>query len=160
MQKKWDSQNSSHNGTKYHKNPNQRSWKTETHAKGEGSTKRAIRRGLEWLFSASKRGGPSSSSSGLISEMVILLALTSSFVLCTTPFRLTRSEWQNRRPLVKTQLGTAPDDWEESRGRTQTVDENEEQEEEEEVAVVGIKGGEREGFIERQAELMMMIFRA
>lgn len=52
---------------------------------GEGSTKRAIRRGLE-LFSESNKGGPSSSSSGLISVIVISFALISKLVLFWIPF--------------------------------------------------------------------------
>lgn len=49
---------------------------SKTHAKGEGSTKRAIRRGFELVSGSSKGGLSSSPSSGLTSAIVILLALT------------------------------------------------------------------------------------
>ena len=122
--------------------------KKETHAKGEGSTKRAIRRGLE-LFSESKRGGPSSSSSssGLTSVIVILsLASTPSFV-------------GFRAPLKKRQVGFALEDWK-GGNLTQTGAEKQEEEEEtEEEQVVALekgRGREREGFIEREVEVMLM----
>lgn len=121
--------------------------KKETHAKGEGSTKRAIRRGLE-LFSESKRGGPSSSSSssGLTSVIVILsLASTPSFV-------------GFRAPLKKRQVGFALEDWKVG-NLTQTGAEKYEEEETEEEQVVALekgRGREREGFIERDVEVMLM----
>lgn len=45
----------------------------KTHEKGDGSTKRAIRLGLEFISDSSKGGGFSSSSSSLDSVIVILL---------------------------------------------------------------------------------------
>lgn len=46
--------------------------KRKTHAKGEGSTNRAILLGLLMISYSTWKGGPSSSSSSLISSIVIL----------------------------------------------------------------------------------------
>ena len=59
----------------------------ETHEKGEGSIKSAIRLGLEFISDSSKGGGLSSSSS-MYSVMVMLLLAAKKGFLCLALFSL------------------------------------------------------------------------
>ncbi|PKI34535.1 hypothetical protein CRG98_045072 [Punica granatum] len=114
-----------------------------TDAKGEGSTKRAIRRGRETFSDSTIRGGPSSSSSSpslRSSEIVMSLAFT------TNPLRLPSL----LHPLGLNELtGLLEKETEETPETGENVGKLEQeqgQEEEEDV-----------GFIERGGETMVVV---
>ena len=124
----------------------------ETHANGEGSTKRAMRRGLE-LVSGSSSGGPSSSSS-LTSVIVISLALsTKSSPLWLSPFDL-----KNRACLQNSEMGFLLWEVKHETLREFEACKQENESVDEEDKKVGKAGGERVGFIERQ-EMVMLLMR-
>ena len=120
----------------------------ETHAKGEGSTKSAIRRGLE-LTSDSSRGGGFSSSSCLNSVTVILLAEIEDLFNLPLLGLLDSKEWDFERIR---QMGFALGAQMLEILREKRVLGTEE-EAEEEVDKGG--GGERSGFIERGVDMMI-----
>jgi len=81
----------------------------ETHEKGEGSTKRAILRGLECISFKTESGGPSSSSlefNKLSSSIVIFVASSFKLFLLFTLFKL--SKLKNGVFLQKGIMGFAP----------------------------------------------------
>jgi len=123
----------------------------ETHEKGEGSTKRAILRGLECISFKTESGGPSSSSlefNKLSSSIVIFVASSFKLFLLFTLFKL--SKLKNGVFLQKGIMGFAPK-------VLNLIEFSELKFEEEEWMVVEIgerKGWEREEYIERD-EFMM-----
>lgn len=124
-------------------------WMKETHEKGEGSTKRAILRGLECISFRTESGGPSSSSlefNKLSSSIVIFVASSFKLFLLFTLFKL--SKLKNGVFLQKGIMGFAPK-------VLNLIEFSELKFEEWMVVEIGErKGWEREEFIERD-EFMM-----